>query len=173
MDFYCRALQVADFSEFYSMMQEFTRFEGIHHLLLPKSDLQEKLLGPLAKAKGVLLCEQQTGQIAGLLLMSVVDYNVCYHRRPALYLEEIYIKPELRGYSLGKKLMQVASQYALEQGCDRLEGVVIRGNLLAQGFHKKMGAQTLGYFDPIQYDLEAIEKMLAPHESPPIEITVL
>jgi GNAT superfamily N-acetyltransferase len=62
---------------------------------------------------------------------------------PGLYLEDLYVKPEMRGKGVGKKLFRKVAQIALERDCGRLEWSVLNWNEPAIGFYKKLGAQAM------------------------------
>jgi len=58
----------------------------------------------------------------------------------ALYLEDLYIKPEFRGAGLGRRLLAEISKYAIENGYSRMDFQVLDWNENAIEFYKKSGA---------------------------------
>jgi len=60
--------------------------------------------------------------------------------RRGLYLEDLFVKPELRGAGVGKRLLVELARIAVERGCGRFEWSVLDWNEPAIGFYKKLGA---------------------------------
>ena len=60
--------------------------------------------------------------------------------RRGLYLEDLFVKPELRGAGIGKRLLVELARIAVERGCGRFEWSVLDWNEPAIGFYKKLGA---------------------------------
>ncbi|MBP6702794.1 MAG: GNAT family N-acetyltransferase [Vicinamibacteria bacterium] len=63
--------------------------------------------------------------------------------RPGIYLEDLFVNPELRGKGIGRALLQRLAQLALERHCGRLEWSVLDWNESAIGFYKSIGAVSL------------------------------
>lgn len=60
--------------------------------------------------------------------------------QPGLYLEDLYVKPHLRGQGIGLALMKRVAGIAAERGCGRLEWGVLDWNQPSIQFYKKLGA---------------------------------
>ncbi len=60
--------------------------------------------------------------------------------RPGIYLEDLYIKPELRGKGLGKVMLSFLAKLALERKCGRLEWWCLDWNEPSVRFYKNLGA---------------------------------
>lgn len=59
---------------------------------------------------------------------------------PGIYLEDLYVKPEMRGKGLGKIMLAFLAKLANERNCGRLEWSVLDWNEPSINFYKKMGA---------------------------------
>ncbi len=57
-----------------------------------------------------------------------------------VYLEDLYVRPELRGSGYGKRLLQTLAQVCLDRGYRRLEWWVLDWNEPALGFYRTLGA---------------------------------
>ena len=57
-----------------------------------------------------------------------------------VYLEDLYVRPVLRGTGYGKRLLQTLAQVCLEGGYRRLEWWVLDWNEPALGFYRSIGA---------------------------------
>ncbi len=63
--------------------------------------------------------------------------------RPGLYLEDLFVRPKLRGKGYGRSLLERLAQIAQERGCGRMEWAVLDWNEPAIQFYKKLGAQPM------------------------------
>lgn len=60
--------------------------------------------------------------------------------QPGIYLEDLFVKPEYRGKSYGKKLLSYLAQLTIDRDCGRLEWSVLDWNTPAIEFYKSVGA---------------------------------
>jgi GNAT superfamily N-acetyltransferase len=60
--------------------------------------------------------------------------------RPGIYLEDLYVKPEMRGKGIGKIILSYLAKLALERKCGRLEWWCLDWNEPSIEFYKKIGA---------------------------------
>src|SRR5438128_4664302 len=63
--------------------------------------------------------------------------------QPGIYLEDLFVKPEMRGRGVGKALLAPLARLAKERGCRRLEWSVLDWNTPAIDFYKSLGAVPL------------------------------
>jgi GNAT superfamily N-acetyltransferase len=63
--------------------------------------------------------------------------------RPGLYLEDLFVKPELRGKGIGKALLLHLAKLANAQGCGRMEWSVLDWNQPAIDFYEALGARRM------------------------------
>jgi GNAT superfamily N-acetyltransferase len=61
--------------------------------------------------------------------------------KPGLYLEDLFVRPEIRGKGFGRALLRRLAQIARERDCGRMEWAVLDWNEPAIGFYKKLGAK--------------------------------
>ncbi|MDY0234815.1 MAG: GNAT family N-acetyltransferase [Gudongella sp.] len=60
--------------------------------------------------------------------------------RPGLYLEDLYVRPEMRGKGIGKLLLAYLAKLARDRNCGRLEWWCIDWNTPSIDFYKSLGA---------------------------------
>jgi GNAT superfamily N-acetyltransferase len=60
--------------------------------------------------------------------------------RAGIYLEDLYVKPEMRGRGIGRVMLSYLAQLARERNCGRLEWWVLDWNETAINFYQKLGA---------------------------------
>jgi len=78
-----------------------------------------------------------------------VGFAVFFHNfstwlgRPGLYLEDLFVRPEVRGKGYGRALLIHLAKVARERGCGRMEWAVLNWNEPAIDFYRKLGASPL------------------------------
>lgn len=60
-----------------------------------------------------------------------------------IYLEDLYIKPQMRGKGLGKIFLSYLAKLAEERNCGRLEWWCLDWNESSINFYKKLGAESM------------------------------
>ncbi len=64
--------------------------------------------------------------------------------KAGLYLEDLFVLPEYRGYGYGKAILQKLAEIAVERGCGRLEWVCLDWNKPSINFYLSLGAEAMG-----------------------------
>jgi len=101
--------------------------------------LHEHLFGPRPYAE--VLVAEWSGTTAGFALY-FHNYST-FLTKPGLYLEDLFVRPDLRGRGIGSALFQRVAELAVERGCGRLEWSVLDWNEPAIRFYRRMGAEAL------------------------------
>ena len=60
--------------------------------------------------------------------------------RPGIYLEDLYVRPEMRGYGVGRRLLSWLAATAVSRGCGRVDWAVLNWNEPSIQFYRKLGA---------------------------------
>lgn len=81
--------------------------------------------------------------------------------RPGVYLEDLFVKPELRGKGVGRSLLQYLAKLAVDRNCGRLEWSVLDWNAPAIGFYKSLGAEALDDWTIFRLKGEALSQLAA------------
>lgn len=63
--------------------------------------------------------------------------------KPGIYLEDLFVKPELRGKGIGKLLLAYLGKLAEERNCGRIEWAVLDWNEPAINFYKSLNAKPM------------------------------
>lgn len=63
--------------------------------------------------------------------------------KPGIYIEDLYVPPELRRQGIGKALLQEIVRMARDRGCGRVEWSVLDWNAPAIDFYRSLGAEPL------------------------------
>ena len=138
------------------MILELAEYEKLEHrVTATKARLRETLFGarPAAEvllAKGELEC-------AGFAVF-FATYST-FLAQPGLYLEDLYVKPQLRGNGIGLALLKRVAGIAAERGCSRVDWEVLDWNQPAIGFYRKLGAVPVEEWTRYRLAGEALERL--------------
>ena len=87
-------------------------------------------------------------------------YNYSTWRGQAgLYLEDLFVLPEMRGKGIGKALLQKLAQIALEENLYGLRWMVLEWNDPALKFYESLGAELLGEWETMLLRGEALQRL--------------
>ena len=79
--------------------------------------------------------------------------------RAGVYLEDLFVLPEYRGFGYGKALLQNLAQIALERGCGRLEWWCLDWNQPSIDFYRSLGAEPMSEWTTYRLTGETLEAM--------------
>ncbi|MFA0816586.1 MAG: N-acetyltransferase family protein [Anaerofustis sp.] len=80
--------------------------------------------------------------------------------RPGLYIEDIYIAPEMRKNGFGKYIFRYLAQIAKEENCARIEWACLDWNEASIRFYKSMDAVDMNEWTIYRLDEHAIDQLL-------------
>lgn len=63
--------------------------------------------------------------------------------KPGIYLEDLYVKPEMRGKGIGTVMLSYLERLTKERDCGRLEWACLNWNEPSIGFYKQLGAKPM------------------------------
>ena len=135
-----RPAEKRDVGVIMGFIKELAEYEGLaHEVIADEASLERFLFGehPVAEA---LIAEFQTTPIGFALYFATFSTFV---GRPGLYLEDLYVRPNMRGKGVGTLLLQHVARLARERGCGRLEWSVLNWNEPAIRFYETLGARAM------------------------------
>jgi len=106
----------------------------------------------------VLLAEQD-GEVAGFALWFFTFST--WLGRPGLFLEDLFVRPQLRGRGIGKALMLELARTAVREGCGRFEWNVLDWNQPSIDFYRSLGARQLDEWVGCRVEGEALRALAA------------
>jgi GNAT superfamily N-acetyltransferase len=131
-------------------------YEKLSHAVeADEAALRRTLFGDRPAAE-VIIAELH-GEPAGFALF-FHNYST-FLARPGLYLEDLYVKPELRGRGVGRRLLSRLAAIALERGCGRFEWCVLDWNEPAIRFYERLGARGLDDWTIFRIDGSALREL--------------
>lgn len=126
-----------------------------HEVVATEEKLRATLFGPRPYAECVIA--RWDGEPAGFALF-FHNYST-FLAQPGIYLEDLFVKPEMRGKGIGRSLLQHLARLTQERNCGRLEWSVLDWNESAIGFYKSLGAVPLDDWTIFRMRGEALAKL--------------
>jgi GNAT superfamily N-acetyltransferase len=76
-----------------------------------------------------------------------------------LYLEDLFVRPEVRGKGIGKALLVELARIAVREKCGRVNWQVLDWNTPAIEFYRGLGAKMLDEWETFRLAGEALERL--------------
>ena len=137
-----RPAELGDVAEILAMVGDLAEYErAAHEVLATHDDLTHALFGAEPALFGhVALHPNPAGgrELAGFALW-FLNYSTWLGSH-GIYLEDLYVRNELRGSGFGKSLLQHLARMCVERDYARLEWSVLDWNAPAIGFYESLGA---------------------------------
>jgi len=118
-------------------IRELAKYEKLaHEVVATEKLLRENLFGDQPRAETIL----------GFEGVEAVGFALFFHNfstflgKPGIYLEDLYVKPAMRGNGYGSVLLNFLARLAVQRKCGRLEWSVLDWNESAIGFYRQLGA---------------------------------
>jgi GNAT superfamily N-acetyltransferase len=154
-----RAATPADIGAIFGLMLELAEFEKLMHMFIAtESGVHDALFGERPSAEA-LVAEEDGNVVAYALFFQ--NYSTFLGKR-GLYLEDLYVKPVIRGSGLGTKMLRALAALAVERQCGRFEWTVLDWNVNAIGFYEKMGATVLQDWRIVRITGDALASLASP-----------
>jgi GNAT superfamily N-acetyltransferase len=138
--FAIRAAEPRDVADIVRLIGRLAEFEHLEHLMQATPEkLAPHLFGPrpAAEALGV----DCGPRVVGFALF-FTNFST-FLAKPGLYLEDLFVEPELRGRGIGQAVLTRLAELAAERGCGRFEWSVLDWNVNAIRFYERMGATVM------------------------------
>ncbi|MBM7686574.1 GNAT family N-acetyltransferase [Defluviitalea raffinosedens] len=131
----------------------------------------EKMLDEVVATEEILtesLFEKKAAEVViGEYQNKPVAFALFFHNfstflgRPGIYLEDLYVKPEMRGKGIGKMMLSFLAHLCVERKCGRLEWWCLDWNEPSIQFYKKMGAVPMDEWTVYRVTGDALDQLAA------------
>jgi len=130
-----------DVGEILLMVRELAEYErAAHEVLATEEQFHQALFGPQPSVFAhVVEHDAGDGRRLGGFALWFLNFSTWLGRN-GLYLEDLYVRPELRGSGYGKALLSTLAAECIDKGYGRLEWWVLDWNEPALGFYRSLGA---------------------------------
>ena len=133
-----RPATIDDASLVLSFIRQLAEYEQLLPELVADEDrLRKHLFGPNPCAEVLLafLADEPAG-------FAVFFQNFStFAGQPGIYLEDLFVRPEVRGRGIGRSLLAHIARIARERNCARLEWAALDWNKTAIRFYTALGAE--------------------------------
>lgn len=159
-DFEIRTTTEADVPVILRLIRELAEYEREPNAVVAtEAGLREVLFGRNRAAEVLLALEN--GEPVGF---AVYFFNFStWLGRPGLYLEDLFVRPAVRGKGYGRALLERLAQIAKERGCGRMEWAVLDWNDPAIQFYRKLGAKAMDEWTVFRLTAEGIGRLADPN----------
>jgi GNAT superfamily N-acetyltransferase len=124
----------------FSLVRELAEYEKLlQEVQASEADIAEALFC----ANPRLFCDiaEWNGEVAGFAVW-FVNYST-FAGRHGIYLEDLFVRPALRGKGIGKALLVHLARECVAQGWARLQWAVLDWNAPSIAFYKSLGADLM------------------------------
>jgi GNAT superfamily N-acetyltransferase len=128
-----------------------------HKVVATEADLLRDLFGPQPKFRALIA--EWNGKPAGYA--TFFYFYSTFEGRAALFLEDLFVVDEFRGYGIGKAMLSAVAKLAVDEGCFGLRWEVLDWNRPAIEFYEKLGATFLNERKAVAFDGEALRRVAA------------
>ena len=120
-----------------SLIKELAEYEKLSHEV---EATEAMIADALFDDSPRLFCDiaEWNGEIAGFAVW-FVNFST-FSGRPGIYLEDLFVRPALRGKGIGKALLSHLAKACVANGWSRLQWSVLDWNAPSIAFYKSLGA---------------------------------
>lgn len=136
---------IKDLAEYEEMLDEVVATEEV---------LRESLFG---KRQAEVIIGEYNGEPAAFALY-FHNFST-FLGKANLYLEDLFVKPELRGKGFGKAMLACLGKIAIERDCGRLDWWCLDWNQSSIDFYKQMGAKPMDDWTVYRVDEDNLFKL--------------
>ncbi|MGB9475652.1 MAG: GNAT family N-acetyltransferase [Candidatus Udaeobacter sp.] len=139
-EFLIRPADLKDVPVILQLIRDLATYERApNDVTATEEQLIEVLFGERPAAEVLLAFEGQSP-----VGFAVYFYNFStWLGRPGLYLEDLFVKPEMRGKGYGRTLLVELAKIAQRRDCGRMEWAVLDWNEPAIKFYRTLGAKPM------------------------------
>jgi GNAT superfamily N-acetyltransferase len=153
-----RAARPDDVAAIYGLIRDLAEYErSLPEVSGTEEQLRAALFGP-APAVFAHVAEHEGG-IGGFALW-FLNFST-WQCRHGIYLEDLYVRPELRGHGYGRLLLAELAAVCGQRGYGRLDWAVLNWNEPSIGFYRSLGAVALDDWSTFRLTGQALADVAA------------
>ncbi len=139
--------------EFIRALADYERLTS--EVVATEAGLREGLFGPRRVAEALIA--EWEGAPAGFAFF-FHNFST-FIGKPGLYLEDLFVLPEMRGKGIGRALLAHLAKLTRDRGCARLEWAVLDWNEPAIGFYRALGAVAMDEWTVNRLSGDALKRL--------------
>jgi GNAT superfamily N-acetyltransferase len=158
-----RPIRPDEVDELFAMIRELAEYErSLHEVESTAEDFREALFGPDPQLFGLVVDLSEGGEGGGLGGFAVWYVNFStWSGKHGIYLEDLYVRPHVRGGGYGKALLAELARICVERGYPRLEWWVLDWNDPAIAFYRSIEALSMDEWTVNRLTGAALERAAA------------
>lgn len=153
--FHLRIAEEPDTTLIISLIKELANYEKMLDEVVATEELIRENLFHKKYAEAVI--GEYYGQPCGFALF--FHSFSTFLSKPGIYLEDLFIRPEMRGKGFGREMLTFLARLAKDRCCGRLEWNCLDWNEPSIKFYKSMGAKPLDDRTVYRVSGEALDKL--------------
>jgi GNAT superfamily N-acetyltransferase len=143
------------------MVRELAEYERARdEVRATEAQLRTVLFGEQPAVFAHIAEDDETGEAVGFALW-FLNFSTWLGRH-GVYLEDLYVKPHVRGQGYGRALLTRLAQIAAERGYGRVEWSVLDWNDPSIAFYKSLGATAMDEWTVFRLTGDALGRLGAP-----------
>jgi GNAT superfamily N-acetyltransferase len=146
----------ADVPLILQFIRDLADYERLADRVVATEEMLRRTLFGSPRFAEVLIAEKD-GAPAGFALF-FHNYST-FLGQPGIYLEDLFVREEMRGRGIGKGLLARLARIARERGCGRVEWAVLDWNAPSIAFYRSIGAISLDDWMIMRLTGTALESM--------------
>lgn len=157
-----RRARPEDVTEILAMVRDLAEYErAADEAVATEEQFQAVLFGPSPTVFAHVV-EHQTadGHRLGGFALWFLNFSTWVGRN-GIYLEDLYVRRELRGTGYGKRLLATLAQECLDRDYGRLDWWVLDWNASSRDFYQAHGAAALTEWIPYRVTGDALSRLAA------------
>jgi GNAT superfamily N-acetyltransferase len=139
-----------------NMIQELAKYEKLEHLVTATEEQVRSTLFGAKPAAEVLLARSEEECVGFALFFATYS---TFLAQPGIYLEDLYVKPHMRGRGVGRAILKHLAQLAVARDCGRVEWEVLNWNEPSIRFYEKLGATPLNEWTKYRLTGDALTRL--------------
>jgi len=151
-----RAATEADVPLILQFIRDLAVYEKLEHKLVATEDGLRRTLFGNPRFAEVVFASVDGAEVGFALFFH--NYST-FLGQPGIYLEDLFVKPELRGRGYGKALLAHLARLAKERGCGRVEWAVLDWNKPSIDFYRSIGAVPMDDWTVFRLIGEALDNL--------------
>ncbi|MFN8759428.1 MAG: GNAT family N-acetyltransferase [Tagaea sp.] len=142
-----------------ALIEALAEYEKLRDRCVATPEAMRAALFGAAPSCECVLAELESGRIAGFALFHGTFST--FLAKPGLWLEDLFVYPDLRGLGIGKALIAHGAKLCLARGYGRYEWSVLDWNAPSIAFYESIGARRKEGWIAMRVDGEGIAALAA------------